>query len=199
MTPAAVLYVGAGVDIPLIHIPSYHRLVCVDCQPFSESGLSQCDFHANTNCFLRMRFLEELNRSAKRIGLDVHDTNSNVVRRYGSRVRYYTSTAIPDHIERLQPEGLFSTLLVRGHDPHENVLDLLHPTDNTFIGFTGTVYSKEESDTVIYRLNICESTRARFKMFTLVQGTTRIHCNDWFDFVRHAHDSPPKCHCTTLW
>lgn len=182
-----VLYVGAGADLPLVHIPPSHRLVCVDGQPFSEFGMLQCDCHVNTNCFSRPRFLADLDRSASCVGLPLHVTEEDNVRCYGDRVRYYTSTSIPEHTERLQIEGLFSTLLVRGHDPHERVLDLLQPSNNTFLGFTDTVYSHDEETTVSHRLHTCASARARFKMFTLVgAGGTRVHCDDWFDFVRHA-------------
>lgn len=199
MHPSVALYVGAGTDLPIGHVAPSHRIVCVDSQPYSEFGTEHCGCHAYTNCFSRARFIADLDRTAKRKGLALRNNDEGHVRCYGSRVRYYTNTSIPEHIDRLKPEGTFSTLLVRGHDPHEHVLDLLMPSDNTFVGFTDTVYSLPDSEesSVIRRLHTCASTRARFRVFTLIEReTTRIHCNDWFDMIRHCHavkknDNPP--------
>lgn len=192
MHPSTVLYVGAGTDLPLVHLPSSsHRMVCVDGQPFSEFGVLQCDCHpASENCFSRSRFLAELDQSARREGLSVtrHDGE---VREYGDHVRYYTNTSIPEHIDRLRSEYTFSTLLVRGHHPHRAVMDLLAAEGNTFLGFTGTIYRFDAADdeTVVHLLHTCETTRARFRMFTLVADeTTRIHCAEWSDFVRHVEE-----------
>lgn len=186
-TPAA-LYVGAGTDLPLPYIPPSHRLVCIDGQPFSEFGTEHCDCCTDSNCYSRLQFLAHLDRSAKRIGLKMCGTDSDIVRKYDTRVRYYTNTSFPEHIDRVRPEGIFTTLIVRGHDPHKATMDLLSPSENTFIGFADTLYTPGEyDDTVGHLLHTCQATRARFKMFTLVESaTTRIHCYDWFDFVRHT-------------
>lgn len=181
----AVLYVGAGVDLPLSHIPISHRLVCVDGQPFSEFGVEQCVCHDDTNCFSRSRFLAHLDQSAARLGLSIQVDSE--VRSYGDRVRYYTNTSMPEHLDRLSPEAPFSTLLVRGHHPHACVLDVLSSKGNRFIGFPETMYDDVyEHDTVIHRLHHCESTRSRFRMFTLIEDAGSLHCADWFDFVHHA-------------
>ena len=187
MRPPVILYVGAGIDLPLSYIPSTHRLVCVDSQPFSEFGIMRCDCHEDTNCFSRPRFLAQLDMCAWRNGLIATADAGHNVRKYGDRVRYYTNTSIPEHLDRLRGESPFSTLLVRGHHPHESVMNLLCSNDNTFMGFLDTVYHDDEEESVIRLLNTCECTRARFRMFTLVEDDTmRMHCTNWFDFVRHT-------------
>ena len=197
----AILYVGAGTDLPLAHIPSTHRIVCVDGQPFSEFGVMTCDCHVDTNCFSRSRFLAQLDMSAKRHGLTA--TMESNVRQYGDRVRYYTNTSIPEHLDRLKCEAPFSTILVRGHHPHERVMELLGPEGNTFLGFTETMYVHDDDDedrSIVRRLHTCEHTRSRFRMFTLVEGeTTHLHCTDWFDFVRHSREYQKNGHGEALW
>jgi hypothetical protein len=186
----STLYVGAGVDIPVAHVPTDELLVCVDSQPFSEFGLLRCRCHPNddTHCYSRLRFLADLDQSASRVGLQpaVERADGNV-REYGPRVRYYTNTAFPEHMSRLRSESPFTSLLVRGHHPHRAAMDMLVPRDATFIGFTGTVYSlQEEEDTVVTQLHTCSAARERFRWFVLIDDVTgcRLHCADWFDFVR---------------
>lgn len=188
----AVLYVGAGTDLPLPHIPPSHRLVCVDGQPFSEFGIERCncrDCHnCCNNCFARPRFVAKLDESARRMGLGGPHVDGNV-REYGSRLRYHTSTSVPEHMERLRHESPCTALLVRGHHPHRTVMNLLAPRGNAFLGFPGTSYrfDAEDKETVVHLLHTCETARARFRVFTLLHDeTTRIHCADWWDFVRHS-------------
>lgn len=188
MHPAA-LYVGAGTDLtPLVHLSPTHRLVCVDGQPFSEFGTDRCACHVDRNCFSRPRFVAELDREARRAGLGAPREEGDV-RTYGvdDRVRYYTNTAVPDHVERLRAEAPLSALVVRGHHPHTAVLELLAPVDNALLGYQGTWYGDDdEEDTVVHTLHRCARTRARFRRFTLVVSASdrRVHCATWEDFVR---------------
>lgn len=116
-----------------------------------------------------------------------HDRVVQVVQRYPS-------------VEHLvaHKQNSFTTLVVRGHrPPHEAVLDLLSPEGNTFVGFRDTSYRDTKfrgkghhERTVIRRLHTCDSTRARFRRFTLVYDEeTRVHCARWADFVRLAEAS----------
>ena len=192
MRPPAALYVGAGTDIPLSHIPSSHRLVCVDGQPFSEFGTLTCDCHVETSCFSRPSFIAHLKLSASRQGLTLTMGDESDVLCFGDRVRYYTNTSMPDHVTRLRGEGPFSTLVVRGHHPHRNVAELLHPRENSFLGFSGTLYTPRDDgeNTMVNLLHECSRSRSRFRAFTLVRGdATRVHCSDWFDFVRLSSES----------
>lgn len=189
MHPVA-LYVGAGIDLAAsTHLPPSHRLVCVDGQPFSEFGTDQCDCHVHTNCFSRPRFLADLDRSAKEIGVRLTSETTDV-RDYGDRIRYYTNTAVPQHTERFRKESPFSTLIVRGYHPHVSVLELLAPFDNTFVGCHDTIYTEFDTDTVVHALHTCPVARAKFRCYTLVLSRDeRVHCDSWKDFLRLSTQS----------
>lgn len=180
-----VLYVGAGADLHVVtHLPREARLVCVDGQPLSR----RCGCSRRPGAHARGRFLEDLDRSAGRLGLTWSSDDDDPVRLYGDRVRYYTNTSVPEHLDRIRHESPFSTLVVRGHRPHRDVVDLLSARDNVFVGFSDAAYDAcEEEEDVVSLLHSCAATRARFRTFTLVADrATRIHCQDWFDLVRHA-------------
>ena len=68
-----------------------------------------------------------------------------------------------------------------------SVLDLLSPLP-TFVGFQGTIYSRDdnERDTIVYHLHTSETVRNRFKKYVLVhEDGTKVHCQEWNDFLRH--------------
>ena len=187
------LYVGAGTDFPLAHLPT-ERLVCVDGQPFSEFGTARCLCHPEgvRHCFSRRHFLGDLDREARRAGLPPPRVDGDA-RRYGEKVLYLTNTALPDHALRVAEEGPFSCLVAKGHHPHRSALDLLLPSGNVFVGFHGTVYSKaaadeQGEDTVVSALHSSRSTRDRFLVFTLVLPDGRLHCEEWADFLRLWRD-----------
>ena len=142
----SALYIGAGCDIdPITKCPNIKIFNYVDCQPKSEFGVNY------DPGFARPNFLPNLHKAMTEIGMKLINTIENIIiySNGDQTVNYYTNTSIPEHNDKIKSLE-YDTLIVAGHHPHYSFLN-----DNDhklkFIGFEGTVYSKEEQETLLSR------------------------------------------------
>ena len=142
----SALYIGAGTDTdPITKFPDIKTFYYVDCQPNSEFGVNY------SPGFARPKFIPNLNKKMTDIGMKFINSIDDI-RTYSNgdqTVHYYTNTSIPEHNDRIKLLE-YDTLIVAGHHPHHLFLD----NNNyklKFIGFQGTVYSKEEQETLLSR------------------------------------------------
>ena len=188
-----IIYIGCGTDVEPQSQLEYEKFVAVDCQPFSEFGILECDtvpggFSRPKYPSLLYQAMDTVSGVPIKITRDKHIYYCN-----GKLVTHLLNTSCPDHIERIIRYGPYDTILCRGHWPHADVLMSCVAGPLTFIGYAGTVWvvddndSEDEKESLIALLHDCETVRRRFARFIYIDGSgNRRETETWSKFVEIA-------------
>jgi hypothetical protein len=166
-----ILYIGSGDDTsPLDQFPSAQFIYIDSCPrneygyPYYYRGFYKKHFKQNViEKLTRMSFqmIDEKKFTDQYSEIDVPDLDSHAVTfdRDGQRLRYYFSTGIPENLYNDDGElnqelsndiSECDTILVKGHWPHQNIIEHIDMTKPLhFIGATPTYFppcNKEEGD-----------------------------------------------------
>ena len=128
------------------------------------------------NAFSRPHFIPELKDKASTLELKLvkEADNQLIFSNKHQIINYLINTSMPEHLDKIND---YEYLIVRGHDPHNSILNNIK-TKLIFIGFADTSYHYEpnEADGVVSRLHTEINFRKKFHHFI------------WFDENFKQHD-----------
>ena len=183
------LYVGAGTDtLPYELLTDIKDFVHIDSQPFSEFDVKQSEIIMDDG-YSPPDFLTSLtdNYATKKLEPIYDDNNKIIYVNKDRAITYFTNTSIPNNINIVfQDIKDVDTLIVRGHDPHSMIMDIIEKPI-TFIGFSSTSYANyNDDDTVIKQLHTNQTIRDKFNKFIFYDEHNHKHTfNTWEEFIKN--------------
>ena len=160
------VYIGAGIDIrrAILFSEGCKKLVLIDSQPYSENGLVGV---GRVTKFIRL-LKKQMCKSKM---LPISESGNSFIYSNGKlEIEYITNTRIPENLDYVVEKIRdFELLIVIGHNPHSSIMNYTSKLVK-FVGANGSPYiinseNSENSDSLLYRLNMDYSYRDRFTYY----------------------------------